>query len=267
VPPSVWPAGAQGGTLACSTGAALSFVSCIRLLGRFFNPPGAVERFRSDVSPIGPADGSSLQEETLEVRRVLQRFEDRTYHPGGEVHRLLATIMKHKVEAMAATVLGTHNVGKNAHDLLQWLDSFECSAKLHVGPVRLKLSAVLDGPLPNQSLRYARPQVTSQQLSGKVERGLLALLLRVEMRRPMLLVEHANHDPEERADDRHTLGVYAVSLPLAHVGLTLRISCEAVPPPVLPAGAQGGALACHTGAALSFVSCIRLLGDAEHLTP
>jgi hypothetical protein len=41
---------------------------------------------------------------------------------------------------------------------------------------------------------------------------------------------------------------------------TLRISCEAVPPSVLPAGAQGGTSACHTGAALSFVSCIRLLG-------
>jgi hypothetical protein len=44
--------------------------------------------------------------------------------------------------------------------------------------------------------------------------------------------------------------------------LTLRISCEAVPPSIPPAGAQGGTLSCRTGAALSFVSCIRLLGDA-----
>jgi hypothetical protein len=41
---------------------------------------------------------------------------------------------------------------------------------------------------------------------------------------------------------------------------TLRISCEAVPPSVRPAGAQGGTSACRTGAALSFVSFIRLLG-------
>jgi len=34
VPPSISPAGAQGGTSACRTGGALSFVSCIRLLGR-----------------------------------------------------------------------------------------------------------------------------------------------------------------------------------------------------------------------------------------
>jgi hypothetical protein len=45
---------------------------------------------------------------------------------------------------------------------------------------------------------------------------------------------------------------------LRHVRPTLRISCEAVPPSVWPAGAQGGTSACTTGAALSFVSCIRL---------
>jgi len=39
---------------------------------------------------------------------------------------------------------------------------------------------------------------------------------------------------------------------------TRRISCEAVPPSVLPAGAQGGTSARRSGAALSFVSCIRL---------
>jgi hypothetical protein len=48
---------------------------------------------------------------------------------------------------------------------------------------------------------------------------------------------------------------------------TPRISCEAVRPSVLAAGEQGGTSACSTGAALGFVSCIRLLGDAEHLTP
>ena len=45
-----------------------------------------------------------------------------------------------------------------------------------------------------------------------------------------------------------------------HARLTLRISCEAVPPSVWPAGAQGGTSARHSGAALSFGSCIRLFG-------
>jgi hypothetical protein len=43
---------------------------------------------------------------------------------------------------------------------------------------------------------------------------------------------------------------------------TLAISCEAVPPSILLAGAQGGTSACSTGAALSFVSCIALLGSS-----
>jgi len=45
VPPFVSPAGAQGGTSACSTGAALSFVSCIALFGNvvdFRNLDGGV---------------------------------------------------------------------------------------------------------------------------------------------------------------------------------------------------------------------------------
>ena len=52
---------------------------------------------------------------------------------------------------------------------------------------------------------------------------------------------------------------------MVHVRPTLRISCEAVPPSVLPAGAQGGTSACSTGAALSYVSCIRLFGGAAAL--
>ena len=35
-----------------------------------------------------------------------------------------------------------------------------------------------------------------------------------------------------------------------------------MPPPILPAGAQGGTSACRSGAALSFVSCIALLDRA-----
>ena len=43
--------------------------------------------------------------------------------------------------------------------------------------------------------------------------------------------------------------------------MTLAISCEAVPPSVSPAVAQGGTLSRRSGAALSFVSCIALFDD------
>jgi hypothetical protein len=55
---------------------------------------------------------------------------------------------------------------------------------------------------------------------------------------------------------------YATSVPDGVSGhlvcRTLAISCEAVTPPVCPAGAQGGTLYARPGAALSFVSCIAL---------
>jgi hypothetical protein len=51
----------------------------------------------------------------------------------------------------------------------------------------------------------------------------------------------------------------------AQVGRTPRISCEAVPASVPAARAQGGTLSCRSGAALSFVSCIRLFGS--HTAP
>jgi hypothetical protein len=62
--------------------------------------------------------------------------------------------------------------------------------------------------------------------------------------------------PSHAAPDQR---IRSADLQLVH--RTPRISCEAVPPFILPAGAQGGTSACRTGAALSFVSCIRLFGD------
>jgi hypothetical protein len=58
VPPSIPPAGAQGGTLSCRSGAALSFVSCIRLLGRralllrAFNRCDATARMNHDIDLV-----------------------------------------------------------------------------------------------------------------------------------------------------------------------------------------------------------------------
>ncbi len=62
--------------------------------------------------------------------------------------------------------------------------------------------------------------------------------------------------------------VARASLPpiISGVCRTLRISCEAVPPSISPAGAQGGTSGRSTGAALSFVSCIRLFDCLVILT-
>jgi hypothetical protein len=69
----------------------------------------------------------------------------------------------------------------------------------------------------------------------------------------------------QHAVTHRTVSHAFVCLDHATVRPTLRISCEAVPPSIPPAGAQGGTSACSTGAALSFVSCIRLLGGSVFL--
>jgi hypothetical protein len=68
---------------------------------------------------------------------------------------------------------------------------------------------------------------------------------------------NTNHRRDARACRYHALPCHVAP---SIVGRTLRISCEAVPPSVWPAGAQGGTSARHSGAALSLVSCIRLFG-------
>ncbi len=62
-----------------------------------------------------------------------------------------------------------------------------------------------DSPSPDQSTRRPRPDVTSDDFPVEVALGLLALILCVEMRRLMLLIEHPNDDSEERRDNRHAL--------------------------------------------------------------
>jgi len=67
VPPSIWPPGAQGGTSACRTGAALSFVSCIALfdslalLLAFRTHRAASFAFVQDSTPRSVPNGSFLR--------------------------------------------------------------------------------------------------------------------------------------------------------------------------------------------------------------
>jgi hypothetical protein len=70
---------------------------------------------------------------------------------------------------------------------------------------------------------------------------------------------------EVTTSPRSSTCLFATQRSPAHqVRPTRRISCEAVPPSVPAAGAQGGTSARRTGAALSFVSCIRLFGRPLH---
>ncbi len=55
----------------------------------------------------------------------------------------------------------------------------------------------------DKAQRCSRLDISDDHLSVQIELGLLALVLRMEVRRLMLLVEHPDEDSEERRDNRH----------------------------------------------------------------
>jgi len=60
-------------------------------------------------------------------------------------------------------------------------------------------------PLPNEAERRLRGNVPNDHVAVEIELAVLTLMLRMEMRRLMLPVEHADNDPEEDSDNWHTV--------------------------------------------------------------
>jgi hypothetical protein len=71
---------------------------------------------------------------------------------------------------------------------------------------------VKDGPLLDQAQRSLRANAADDQLPAQVKLGLLALMFSVEVRGLVVLIEHPDHNTEERRDDRHA-SVYNGELP------------------------------------------------------
>ncbi len=59
------------------------------MLGGLFDPLRRVEGLGRDVSPVGPTDGASFDEDPLEVGGILQRLERRSLEPLPKVDGLL----------------------------------------------------------------------------------------------------------------------------------------------------------------------------------
>lgn len=66
-------------------------------------------------------------------------------------------------------------------------------------------------PRSNALTRSTGPNLAGDQFTGEIERGFLARMLRVEVRRFVLLVVHANHDSEKRGDYRHASGDFTAA--------------------------------------------------------
>ncbi len=74
---------------------------------------------------------------------------------------------------------------------------------LSLVPVGFQFRFVEFCPLPDQFARGRGVDAPHEDLSGKIECCLLALVLSMEMSRRMVVKEHSDDDSEERRDDRH----------------------------------------------------------------
>jgi hypothetical protein len=81
---------------------------------------------------------------------------------------------------------------------LKGWDSLERRSSLHSAPVRFELAPMVHRPIANEPPRRARTDFACEKLAIEAELGLLPLILRVEMRWLMVMVEHADNDPKKR---------------------------------------------------------------------
>lgn len=76
---------------------------------------GLIERLRCDVCAVRPCDGPPFEEESPEIFRILQGFEDRPPQPGAEVYRLFRVVAEDSMYPVAAAIFCSENYGDLDH--------------------------------------------------------------------------------------------------------------------------------------------------------
>ena len=106
---------------------------------------------------------------------------------------------------MAAHVTSGDNARKKGHTstLLKRLNTLKCKTTECARPVGFQLRLVGSGPVANMATRAGGANGSGEDLAVEGKRRVVPLMLSVEMRRPMLLVEHADDYPEERGNNWH----------------------------------------------------------------
>ena len=87
--------------------------------------------------------------------------------------------------------------------LFQRLDSYELFFLSHVFPVCVEFSFMEACPLLDEVLSGPGIQLAFKQFTVEIKRRVLSLVLRVEVGRIVIAVEHANYYTKENAYSRH----------------------------------------------------------------
>src|SRR5678816_2069576 len=75
-----------------------------------------IQRFRRDVCPVRPSDGTTVQEELPKVCRVLQGLEYRPQEPRFEVNDALGAVVEGESNPEVVLVICTYDVRQENHD-------------------------------------------------------------------------------------------------------------------------------------------------------
>src|SRR5207244_6033059 len=74
-----------------------------------------VESLRCDIGPVRPHNSASIHKEFPEICRLLERLEDRAFHPRTEVNRPLRKVVEGEVEAKPSTIVGADHARQKRH--------------------------------------------------------------------------------------------------------------------------------------------------------
>src|ERR1700680_2336701 len=84
-------------------------------LGRAGELDGLVQRLGRDVRAVRPYDSAPVDEESLEVVLILQRFEDRPFEPGLKIDRALHVVNESEMNAKTTFVLSPNDGWQGVH--------------------------------------------------------------------------------------------------------------------------------------------------------
>jgi hypothetical protein len=86
---------------------------------------------------------------------------------------------------------------------LQWINGLNLFALLGQFPVFKEFCITQIDPFANKLQGCPRLQISPQDVASKIQESLPALILHMDVRRIVIIIEHPDEDSEEGGDDGH----------------------------------------------------------------
>jgi hypothetical protein len=168
-------------------------------------PGDGVQRFGCNIGPVRPRDRTAIDKESLEVRYVVERLEDRTYEQRAKIDDVFRAVVENDTKAVTADVLGVRDAWQvgHVHTLRKRWDALKCVTRASASPIGIQPLPVGYRPTSDELAGAGGTELSGYERPCKVERRVIALILGVEVRRHVLRVEHPDDDTVKDHNDGH----------------------------------------------------------------